>query len=97
MTTKHEEKVTYLKDKVNKIEQQLRKNGININIPSLITNVNLEVIKDILIEQGFITKQGYQIRYLEKDLEILTEIKENNSQKIANVSNIKKKLVIPRS
>lgn len=93
MTPKEQEKISYEQKKIEEIENDLAKKGVQLNVTELIKMANIRTIKAILIDKGIVSEFEYSMKYLEKDKDILEEIKEKS--KIEIKKNNVKKLVIP--
>ena len=92
MTSKNEEKINYLKDKIAQREQTLRNGGIGLDVNTIVSMANIKVIKEILMEKFDIKEDEWKIMYLEKDIEALDEVL-TNTESIRN--KLKKGLIIP--
>lgn len=91
MTTKNniKEKIQYEKEKSIRLEEKIKKEGGAFNSALITLDSNLQVIKDILVKNNFITEEKFELEYhkkaqiiLKRLLDMIKELKKSQGKKI---------------
>ena len=69
-----EEKIEYEKGKTKKIEEQIYKESGKFDISRIVLDASLEVVKDVLFENGLISRDSFQLRFFKKEQILLTSV-----------------------